>query len=169
MKKGTIRILSLVCILVLAACVAAPAFAEKAELRSTQAFLDYLDGKGIKYKNVTRTDKYETVEVTYRLDHFDSLTCKFFFKEDNEEVGLRIWDIIKVKASTSTALSTINGINKDYKFAKFVLDESDMTIQAELDVYIDADTCGRPVYDSMMSLFNITDTDEVAPKLKSLE
>ena len=170
MKKLTVLIAVLLTAMLLFSCVSG-AFAETAKLRSTQTFLNYLDGLGVKYTLDTGAsdDKYEVVRITYNLDNFTSLRCTLLFKTDNEEVGLRIWNIVTATASKDYVLYTLNKINADYKFAKYVFDESDNTVQVELDVYIDADHCGRVVYDSMMALFNITDRDDVASALKMLQ
>ena len=170
MKKLSV-VLSVLLIAALLACSVSAAFGETAKLRSTQTFLDFCDAKGIKYTLDTSAsdDKYEVVRISYSLDNFESLRCTLLFKTDNEEVGLRIWNIVTTTASKDYVLYTINKINADYKFAKYVLDESDMTVQVELDVYIEADSCGRVVYDSMMALFNITDRDDVASALKMLQ
>lgn len=167
--KSLIKVLSLLCLLTMILSLSASAFAETAKLRSTQDFLDFLDSKGVKYTLGSLEDGREDVTVSYTLDNFSSLKCRIFFKDDCEEVSLRIWNIITATAGKNRIYNTINTINKDYKFAKFVFDESDSTVQAELDVYIDGDHCGRSVYDSMRALFNVTDRDDVAEMLHDLE
>jgi len=156
--------------LVLVLALGSTAFATTAQYRSTQNFLDFLDGKGIKYTYVGVVDTdIERVNVSYTLDNFASLQCSIFFKSDCEEVSLRIWNIIKAKAGKSLITATLNELNADYKFVKYVYDESDSTVQAEVDQYIDGDHCGRSVYDSMMVMFREVDNNEIAAKIKSLE
>ncbi len=169
MKRNLLRIFCLVCTLAMVFSLAGSAFAETAQYRSTQDFLDFLDSKGIKYTYAGTNDDHEDVTVSYTLDNFSSLTCKLFFKDDCEEVSLRIWNIITASAGKNYVLSTLNSLNYDFKFAKFVFDESDSTVQAELDMYIDGDHCGRSVYDAMQALLNVTDRDDVAEKLHMLE
>ncbi len=169
MKRNLIKALSLLCLLMLILSLSGSAFAETAKLRSTQDFLDFLDSKGLKYTLGSLDDGTEDVSVSYSLDNFSSLTCRLFFKDDCEEVSLRIWNIVTATAGKNRVYNTVNKINNDYKFAKFVFDESDSTVQAELDVYIDGDHCGRSVYDSMQALFNVTDRDDVAEMLHDLE
>ena len=162
-------IVSLAFLTVMLASAASPALAEKAQLTSTQNFLDYLDLRDIKYTLSGMDGKNEVVRVSFTLDNFSSRRCNLFFKNDEEEVGLRIWDIITASAGKNYILNTLNTLNADYKFGKFVLDESDNTVQAELDMYIDAAHCGRSVYDGMMALFNIIDNETVSKKLHELE
>lgn len=157
--------------LILAMVLGSTAVAEKAQLRSTQNFLDFLDSKGIKYTYAGMTDDgdREIVRVGYTLDNYPSLDCNLFFKNDCEEVSLRIWNIVTTTAGKNHVLSTLNSLNAAYKFVKFVLDESDSTVQAEIDIYIDGDHCGRSVYDAMMAAFNVTDNDDAAAQLHALE
>ena len=162
-------LVSIALLAVMLASAAAPALADTAQLTSTQNFLDYLDLRDIKYTLTGMDGNSEVVRVSFTLDNFSSLRCSLFFKDDGEEVSLRVWEIVSATAGKSYILSTLNTLNSDYKFAKFVLDESDNTVQAELDMYIDADHCGRSVYDGMMALFNIIDNSSVAEKLHALE
>ncbi len=169
MKKRILKTLALICLLAVLLSVTGPVWAETAQLSSTRDFLSFLDSKGIKYSYEGMSDGHEEVSVSYSTDHFSSLKCRLFFKDDCEEVSLRIWNIVNATAGKNFILSTLNTIHKDYKFVKYVFDDSDNTVQAELDVYIDGDHCGRSVYDSLMAMINLTDRDEVAEKLHSLE
>ena len=169
MSKRFFRTLALVCLLAMMFSLAGTAYSETAQLRSTQTFLDYLDSKGIKYSYEGLSNGREEVSVTFNADNFSSLKCLLFFKDDCEEVSLRIWNIVTASAGKNYILSTLNNIHMDYKFVKYVYDESDSTVQAEMDVYIDADHCGRPVYDSLCVMINLTDRDDVAEMLHALE
>lgn len=170
MSKACKKGVSVLLIVALALCICIqPAAAAAAEFKTTQQFLDFLDEKDIRYSYIGVDGKSEQVNVSFSLDNFDSARCSIFFKNDFEEVSLRIWDIVKVSAGKTFTLSTINSLNKDFKFVAFVFDESDSTVQAELDMYIDPDHCARSVYDAMMIMFQIIDDDGVAEKLHSLE
>ena len=169
MKKKLISLLSVVCLVALFFSLTGVSHAQSGELTSTQSFLSFLDSKGIEYTSYGLGEKYEELGVSYDPDNFESLDCFFYFRDDCEEVSLRVWNIVVASAGKSYILSTLNTLNDDYKFAKFVFDESDNTVQAELDMYIDAEHCGRSVYDAMMALFEIVDNDEVAEMLHALE
>lgn len=41
---------------------------------------------------------------------------------------IRCWDLITATAGTNYVLSTLNQLNHQYKYVKFVLDESDNTV-----------------------------------------
>lgn len=146
------------------------ASATTAKLQSTQNFLDYLDELNVKYTYNGMTESSgEAVTVSYTLDNFSSLSCKLFFKESEDEVNLRIWNIVTVSAGKNYALSVLNSLNADWKYAKFVFDESDNTVQAEMDMFINKDHCGAEIAKAMAKLFVVVDTDEIATQLHSLE
>ena len=170
MKKRTIKVVILLLLVAVLLSVSSPVVhADAAQLRSTQVFMDYLDQEGVKYTYLGMDDRDEVVAVSYTLENFSSMTCKLYFRDTEEMVSLRIWDIVTATAGTNYALSVVNELNANKKFTKFVLNTSDATVQAELDMYIDAETCGRCVYDAMLTLLILVDNNEVANKLHSLE
>ncbi len=154
-------------VLLLAMCVAHAA--QETEYPATRNFIDYLESKNIEYTYDGLQYEKEVLTVSYPLDHFESLAVKFLFKNDSEEVSLRMWEIVTAKAKKDRVLSVLNKLNDDYKFVKFVYDEDDSTIQAELDMYIDGEHCGRSIYNAMLVIFQVVDNKDVAKELHSLE
>lgn len=161
--------LCLVALIVILLSMAGVASAQTAQYRSTQVFLDYLDQKSIKYTYSGIKEDVEYCKVSYSLDNFDSQSIVLLFDEDCESVSLRMWNIITASAGKNYILNTLADLNANYKYVKYVFDESDSSVQAEIDMQIDAETCGRPVYDTMMLMFISVDHDEVSAKLHSLE
>lgn len=169
MRKALSFIIAAMLILSL---IPAAAFAATPTLTTTKHFIDYLESKEIKYTFKgwdTDEKKDERVEVSYTLDNFESVKCVIFFRNNNHSVSIRIWDILTASAGKNYVLNNLNSLNYDYKYAKFVLDERDNTVQVEMDMYIDQDHCAECVYDAMHILLDIIDDDEVAKKLHSLE
>lgn len=155
---------------VLVLSFAANASATTAKLVSTQNFLSFLDEKDIEYTYAGPNDgDDERVTVSYTLNHYSSLACTLIFDKDDDEVDLRIWNIATVSAGKNYTLSTLQKLNAGYKFCKFVLDESDSTLQAEMDMFIDKDHCVLPVCDAMYYMFTVLDDDTVAGLIQSLE
>lgn len=167
MRKSLRLILALVLALSL---LSGHALAATAEYKTTQQFIDYLEQKNVKYtlKGVV-SDNNERVDVSFSLDNFDSATCAIFFRSSNHAVSFRIWDIVKASAGKNYILATLNQLNSSYKYAKFVLDEEDSTIQAELDMYIDEDHSAECVYDTMIILLDVIDDADAAKLIHSLE
>lgn len=147
-----------------------PAKAAEAVYASTRAALAYLDQEGIKYtlKDVD-SDGDERVDVSYSLDNFDSATVHLYFSEDGEKVSLRIWDVVKPTAGKNYVLNTVNKLNCGYKWSKFTYDESDSTISMEMDMYIDAASCGAPVRKAIRIMILELDDDTISAELKALE
>ena len=101
MSKTGKRVLSFILITALSFCICLnSACAVTAEFKTTQQFLDYLDAKGYKYSyvGVDEEAERERVNVPFSLDNFSSVECAIFFKNDLEEVSLRVWDIITASA-----------------------------------------------------------------------
>ena len=157
----------LLSVLLLTLCIA-PA-AQAAEYTATQDFINYLESKNIKYTYIGMQDEKELLTISYTLDNFENLTLMCIFNNDSEEVSLRMWEIVTTTAAKTRVLFVLNTLNADYKFVKFVYDESDSTVQAELDMYIDGEHCGRSIYDAMLCIFRIVDEESVAKELHSLE
>ena len=148
---------------------ACPVFAEEAQLKTTRQFISYLESRGVKYQYVGVDGNYEMMTVSYSSDNYDRIKCSFYFCNDLEQVGFRVWSIVTPTAGKSFILSTINSLNRDYKYAKFVYNAAEGTVQVEMDFYVDADHCDRCVYDGMQALVTILDIDTVAERLHSLE
>ena len=169
--KNFKRILALLCVfsLVFSVALSSSAFADEPQYTSTKTFLSYLDSKGVKYKFYGIEDDEEHVRVSYSLDNFSSLACNLYFRESSDAVSLRIWNIVTASAGKNYVLNTLNTIERDYKWVKMVFDESDSTVQAEMDMYIDANHCGKQVYSAMLVMFDVVDYEEVANALHALE
>lgn len=171
MKKHAYRILALAFALALVLSLSGSAFAQStAAYPSTRTVLDYFDEIGIYYDYSGVSDSgYDRVTVGFSMDNYDSADVELFFPADGSNVSLRVWDIVVCTAGKSYVTSTLNSLNADYKYVKFVYDESDSTVQAEIDMYIDPEHCGRPVYDAVSAIITVIDSDGVAAQLHSLE
>jgi len=144
--------------------------AETAAYKSTQSFIDELEREGIKYSlEGVDKDNDERVDVSYNMDYFESATVHVYFHQDGDKVSLRVWDVVKASSGKNFALNVINKLNSDYKYVKYVFDESDNTISGEMDMYIDEATCGAPVRKAVQIMVREIDDEEVANQLKSVE
>lgn len=105
-------------------------------LSSVSQFIDYMDQKGLKYDNHGSVgDKgREVVDVSFGGENMNTIKTRFYFEDDAESVAIRVFDIVKVPADKVDVMyPAINAVNKRFRFAKFVLDTDDNTIQAEMD------------------------------------
>ncbi len=164
----------LACIVVMTLLVSVnlgTALASTAQYTTTQSFLDYLDSEDIiyNYKGILRSTQEECVEVKFVLNNYSSMTCNLYFHSDEDSVSYRIWSIVTATASENYILSTLQKLNQSYKYAKFVYDDRDSTVQVEMDMYIDPYRSGEMVCANMLSLFAVVDDSDVTAMLHSLE
>ena len=163
------KLLACVLLMTMMLTAAVGAFAEKAQLTSTQTFLNYLDEKDFKYTCHGLTDDGdERVTVSFACDNFDSLQVTLFFDPNEDAVSLRMWNIITVTADKNDSYATLQQLNAKYKYSTFVLDESDSTLQAEQDMFIDKDHCGKPVYDAMRYMVIVVDDNDVSAQIHTM-
>lgn len=102
---------------------------------STQQFVRAMDAKDIKHSDPeTAAGGRETVTVIYSGENIPSIRMRFFFDQDCQDVAIRVFDLVKVpEAKLDVLLKAINAVNRRFRFAKFVLDTDDNSVQAELD------------------------------------
>ena len=151
------------------AVVSGTVLAQSAELSTTRQFLDRLDSEGIGFQYVGTNGGMERVDIDLSWTDFDSARCVVFFGSDLGTVSLRIWDIVRVTAGVNYTLSALNALNRGHRFAKFVYDETDATVQVEADICVDPDHCGACVYEMMQRLSATLGEDDVRSRLLSLK
>lgn len=130
-------------------------------LSSVIQFVNYMDQKDIKYNNrVPFGDNgREVVEVSFSGKNMNSVRTVFYFDADAEAVAIRVYDIVKVpEEKVDMIYPAINSLNKHFRFAKFVLDTDDNTIQAELDAAFRSRDVGEICYELLIRMVDICDT-----------
>ena len=102
---------------------------------STQQFVRAMDAKDIKHSDIEVTDSgMEKVTVIYTGDSIPSIRMIFFFNKDCEDVAIRVFDIVKLPENKIDGFfKVVNEANRRFRFAKFVLDTNDNTVQAEME------------------------------------
>ncbi|MCC8046019.1 MAG: YbjN domain-containing protein [Clostridiales bacterium] len=123
--------------------------------RAAQAYIDTLEKKTIKVKEIFETDDNQTVvKCGWNLSstNIDVLVA---FPEDCKYAALRCFNFAKVpKDRLGHALIVCNELNKKYKWVKFYVDDDgDMT--AEDDAIIDVETCGEECLELMIRMTQI--------------
>lgn len=157
MKKWTALVLALA----LATLCCTAALATEAQYKNTKAFLKLLDDKGVIYTvtGVNESSGYEQVTVKNKGQDF-SYTINYFFHSDDSEVGIRVWDIINYSSSDEAALlREANTLNRKYKHVRWVVDDTNNTISATMDVLTrnNADTADI-LWEYTIKLVNLLDT-----------
>lgn len=134
MKKA----LSILLCLVLLLCFSSSALAVEPQYANTKAFLAYMDSRNIFYTvlGIDDENSYELVSIDNQGDKA-SYTFVMFFDEDYTEVAIRVWDLIEFdKAKTADVTRVINDLNNNYKYGRWIADESDNTVTIAYDVLI---------------------------------
>ena len=117
-------------------------------------FMRFMDCNNIKYTDV----KENVVRVVYTGDNLKTIPIYVFFDADGEGlVTLRCWEIANFKdRNKGHALIACNTLNKQYRWVKFYLDD-DGDIVAQIDAYIDEETCGSECTNLVKRMVNIID------------
>ena len=129
-------------------------------LSSVSQFIDYMDQKGLKYDNHGSVgDKgREVVDVSFGGENINTIKTRFYFEDDAESVAIRVFDIVKVPADKVDVMyPAINAVNKRFRFAKFVLDTDDNTIQAEMDAAFRSNDVGEICNELLIRMVDICD------------
>lgn len=129
-------------------------------LSSVSQFIDYMDKMGVKYDNHGSVgDKgREVVDVSFGGENMNTIKTRFYFEDDAESVAIRVFDIVKVPADKVNVMyPAINAVNKRFRFAKFVLDTDDNTIQAEMDAAFRSNDVGEISNELLIRMVDICD------------
>lgn len=127
-------------------------------LSSVIQFVNYMDQKDIKYNNRVPFggNGREVVEVSFSGKNMNSVRTVFYFDADAEAVAIRVYDIVKVpEEKVDMIYPAISSLNKHFRFAKFVLDTDDNTIQAELDAAFRSRDVGEICYELLIRMVDI--------------
>ncbi len=136
---------------------------------ATQEFINDLEAHELKYnyKGETESGKDRLV-VSFGGENMSDIVMQFIFSADNEDVALRIFDIVKVpEPKINKMIKVVNDLNNKYRFAKFCLDTDDNTIQLEIDTPFREGSIGLVCREIMLRALNICD-DAYPELMKSL-
>ncbi|MBR5774416.1 MAG: YbjN domain-containing protein [Clostridia bacterium] len=116
-------------------------------------FMQYLNEKGVKYTDV---DEF-AVKISYSCDNINSVNAYVFFdKKGQGMVQLHVWNIMNYKGKREVGYVACNELNNKYRWVKFYVDNDD-DIAADIDAYIDEDTCGPECLNLVRRIVNIVD------------
>ncbi len=163
--KKLFAVLLVLCVLL---SLSVPAFAAGAQYGPTKAFLEVMKREKHKYSYMgIDEDGDEQVNVSFAGDNVDTIEVKIFFDEDLDAVSMRSWRVIKFsKSDMAKVMELVNKLNNDYKFVKFVVDEEDLSVDAEIDCPLRDDAnAGEIAYDALYYIVMIV--DEAYPDLKA--
>lgn len=170
MRMALARTLAMLLILA-TLCLSCAALAEdpKPQYAATKDFVAVLEANDLVYTCLGIDDDHdESIRISFSDDNYGSIVLNVFFSEGSDAVYIRCWDLITATAGTNYVLSTLNQLNHQYKYVKFVLDESDNTVYVQMDGYLSASQPGDVAYRMMSAILRILDLDDCRTALMSL-
>lgn len=128
---------------------------------ATQEFVNHLKKEELKYTLHEAEDPEsgkDRVIVKFGGENISDIVIQFFFSDDSEDAGVRIFDIVKVpEMKSNKMIKVINDLNNKYRFAKFCLDMKDDTIQLEIDLIFRQHDIGAICTEAMLRALRICD------------
>lgn len=117
-------------------------------------FMRFMDRNNIKYTDV----KENVVKVVYTGDNLKTIPVFVFFDADGDPlVSFKCWEIANFKdEKMAGGIVACNQLNNKYRWVKFYLDD-DCDVVAQIDAYIDEDTCGSECTSLVKRMVNIVD------------
>ncbi len=158
--KATRKLFAILLVLCLFFSLSVSAFAANAQYNPTKAFLKVLERETHKYNYMGIDEENdEQVNVTFTGDNVDRIDVEIYFDEDLDSVSMRSWRVISFKeADLADVLEAVNQVNGDYKYVKFVVDEDDLSVDAEIDCPLrDDENAGEIAYDALYYIVMIID------------
>ena len=117
-------------------------------------FMRFMDRNNIKYTDV----KENVVKVVYTGDNLKTIPVFVFFDADGDPiVSFKCWEIANFKdEKMAGGIVACNQLNNKYRWVKFYLDD-DCDVVAQIDAYIDEETCGNECTSLVKRMVNIVD------------
>ena len=100
----------------------------------TRKIMDRLKVEGLKCRVLDLGDS-SAIELGIRLRSGTGFMFQFISTDEGNDIALRVFDVVAVPdCSFQNVLLAINELNRDYRYAKFVLIHQQKTVQMEMDV-----------------------------------
>ena len=118
---------------------------------------DFLTGREIK-NSIAETDTCSYVKVIFKANSIPSVTINLISTGDDNDAAVRIFDLVMVPESKRPAvLQALNGINAGYRYAKFVLNMTNSTVQLEMDIPMKVENVGEIALELILRAVDIAD------------
>jgi hypothetical protein len=117
-------------------------------------FTRFLDRNDIKYSE----PKDNVVKVVYTGDNLKTIPIFVFFDADGDPlVSLKCWEIANFRDEKyASGIIACNDLNKEYRWVCFYIDD-DHDVVAQIDAYVDEETCGNICTSLVKRMVNIID------------
>ena len=126
---------------------------ERMSAKVTKAFFE---SKGLHVDQAG--DEGEILITGFAMDNREGMMVLMAFDPDDESVKIITQNLAKIPdKAVDKMYKVINDINKEYRWIKFYIDDSDNTVTAEDDAVIQLDSCGMEVLRCCIQLAKIAD------------
>lgn len=124
--------------------------------QATEAISQFLDEKGVHYR-VSEDDNSSRVIVTFECDNTD-VTVQFISSDDDSDVAARVYRLVRFpEEKFPRILEAVNGLNRRFRFARFVADPEDRSVDLHYDFPICTDNVGEVAHEILSRLVDIGD------------
>ena len=109
---------------------------------ATMAIQKTFDERNIKYR-VNQVGDASVVEAGFGLDNGPNVVVRFISRDDDNDVAVRLFELIKVKEEQQETVSkVINELNKEFRYLKFVMHDTG-SVHVENDLYLCTENVGE--------------------------
>ncbi len=121
-----------------------------------QVAANYL--REVKEVKIDVDEERSRIHVGFKTDNKDHVEVNVIFDDDGTTMGLRSFNFCKFAEDKRPAMyKTCSEMNKQFRWVKFFVDESDNTITLADDAVIQAESCGPEVWELICRMVGIAD------------
>ena len=125
---------------------------------TTQDFVDLLNSTGRVYSLRGLDDNNDDTVALVVDGKNATYSFRYFFREDLQHTDIRVWYVISFdEKDLADVMRVCNSLNASYKYAKFLVDESDNTVTASMDLIYRTEDMGDVVWEATTKLALILD------------
>ena len=124
---------------------------------ATKAIEAAMKEKDLKY-DLQETDSSSAIRLGFSRDGY-SFSIHFISKDDDPDVAVRVFDLINIpEAKRSALFSTLNDLNKKYRYFKFYLNSNDgLNVEYDFPLSISIEQVGKLAIETIARAFKILD------------
>lgn len=125
--------------------------------QATAKIAEYFKSKEIKY-TVQEVDTTSFVKVIFKTASISSFSVLLISTDENNDVALRVFDLVMVPpAKQQSVMNAINEVNNKFRYAKFVLNMKDSTVQMQMDIPMKTTDVGEIVMEMISRTLDIAE------------
>lgn len=125
--------------------------------QATEKIYNHLSAKGISCRKMKRDD-VSIVEAGFSGKNVAQIILRFFSNSEENDVALRAFDIAKYPPDRRALMCVaLDEINSKYRYAKFVTNPKENTVQVEMDIPQSVTNVEEAAFELMLRAVRIID------------